>query len=73
MLIKEPLVGLWLFWILGGVLAIFLVAHQEKKRLKGRLFSHIIDDIRELPFAATLGYVFIFICSWLSVCNKTIK
>ncbi|MBP6888283.1 MAG: hypothetical protein KBC21_01150 [Candidatus Pacebacteria bacterium] len=67
---KELTITLLLVWALSGVSSIALVAIQEKRRLGGKLFSHIIEDLKDFPFVATFGYMLTFIGSWLTFFNK---
>lgn len=55
---------LGVLYIAGGMAALLFIAWSEKRRLGGKLFSHLIADIQELPLPATIGFICIFVGSW---------
>lgn len=61
------IIFLIILWICGGITIITLIAKTERKRLGGKLYSHIVDDIQESPLPALLGYSLMFTFSWISV------
>lgn len=69
---NDNLILTWItfiVWFIGGLYAIRIIAKKEQKRLGGKLYSHILEDIKELPIPAGLGYTCVFIASWFSVIN----
>ena len=53
-------------WALGGITILTLTAIGEQKRRRGKLFSHLWEDIQESPIPALVGYSLMFIFSWIS-------
>ncbi len=64
MLLVLLLVAIWLF---GGIVAILLIAIENKKRLGKKLFFHIKEDVAESPLPAWIGYIFVFMFGWLTL------
>ncbi len=60
-------VFLFIFLVIGGLLSLLIISITEKKRLGGRLFSHIPKDIMLAPVPALLGYSGALVFGWLSV------
>jgi len=58
---------LFFVWISGGLLSIFYLAYTEKRRLGGSLTKAIISDWDCTPLAVIVGYICVFITSWLSL------
>lgn len=54
-------------YIAGGILALCLIAWEQKKKEGGAFFSHILRDIEEQPIPGTLGYLLTFLGSWLMI------
>lgn len=59
-----------LLWITGGVLVLYLVAKKEKRRLGGKLFSHLLEDIQEKPTPAIIGFSLLFMSSWIGATKE---
>lgn len=66
---EHPYVATWLS---GIPPAILIIAYKEKKRLGGKLFYSLIEEVRDLPFPAAIGYLLAFILSWATVLNHTL-
>lgn len=67
-LVTPQVLGLLVFWVLGGISAILHLAYIERNRhgrsdVRGLLV--IFEDIQVNPVPMCLGYTFTFVVSWL--------
>lgn len=60
-------------WLLGAVPALYIIAKEEQQRMPGKLFSHMIEEIKDKPFPALMGYSGYLFLGWFKVLKKLLK